>query len=117
MDERQYIENQIYVMNPQERSYRVTPESLAQRWGIGFMAVKETLKVTTQKGIWYSARPSERRFKTKQAQLRYHQMSGRHGRFYTDTMFLSFPTISGRKMAQLYINDQMFTKIYPMKNK
>jgi transposase InsO family protein len=100
-----------------ERSSRVTPENLAQRWGIHLIAAKETIKVTTQKGIHYSVGPPERRFKTKQAQLRYHQLSGRHGRFYTDTMFSSFPTISRRKMAQLYINDQMSTRIYPVKNK
>jgi hypothetical protein len=59
----------------------------------------------------------ERRFRTKQAQLRYRQLSGRHGRFYTDTFFALVPSLNGNKMSQIYINDLSFTKTYPMKAK
>ncbi len=61
--------------------------------------------------------PIERCFRTRQAQLRYRQLSGRHGQFYTDTFFSSVPSLSGATMAQLYVNDLGFTKVYPMKTK
>ena len=53
------------------RAPRITPEKLAQRRGVGVMAAKEALKVTTQKGIHYTLGPPECQYKTKQAQLRY----------------------------------------------
>jgi hypothetical protein len=99
------------------RNPHVDPEALAQRWGIGLQAARNTLKVTTQKGVRSTTHPIERRFRTRQAQLRYRQLSGRHGRFYTDTFFASYKSLHGCKTGQLYINDLQFSKFYPMKNK
>jgi hypothetical protein len=107
----------IASTNTSHRNPRINEELLSQRWGIGLETAKQTLKVTTQKGVRYAIGPLDRRFKTKQAQLRYNQLSSRHGRFYTDTMFSSIPSIGGKKMAQLYTNDLLFTRIYPMKLK
>ncbi len=92
-------------------------EDLASSWGIGIETARKTLKSTTQKGMRHTLYPIERRFRTRQAQLRYSQMSGRHGRFYTDTFFANTPTLNGSTMAQLYINDLSFNKVYPMKAK
>jgi hypothetical protein len=100
-----------------QRSTRVSPEKLSQRWGIGLEVAKQTLKMTTQKGIRQVVGPIERRLRTRQAHLRYKQLSNRHGRFYTDTFFASMPTLSGKTMAQLYTNDIHFMKIYPMMSK
>jgi hypothetical protein len=83
----------------------------------GIDIAKKTLKCTTQKGVRQTLYPIERRFRTKQAQLRYRQLSGRHGRFYSDTFFSSQPSLNGCKMGQLYINDLSFMKFYPMKTK
>jgi hypothetical protein len=47
----------------------------------------------------------------RQAQLRYSQLTGRHGKFYTDTFFFAAPTINGSTMAQ----HLTFTKVYLMK--
>ena len=107
----------IASTNTTHRNHRVTPELLSQRWGIGLDSAKQTIKVTTQKGVRHTLGPVERRFRTRQAQLRYKQLAGRHGRFYTDTFFANTPSIGGRKMAQLYTNDIGFMKIYPMKLK
>jgi hypothetical protein len=73
--------------------------------------------VTTQKGIRHTTLPIEQRFRTRQAQLRYKQLGGRHGRFYTDTFFSGVPTLNGNSMAQIFTNDLAFTKVYPMKLK
>ena len=46
--------------------------TLARNWGIGLQAAKQTVKVTTQRGIRSIANPSlSRRFRTNDRQLRY----------------------------------------------
>jgi len=92
-------------------------DNLSQAWNIGKDLARKTLLCTTQKGVRTTLYPVERRFRTRQAQLRYRQLSGRHGTFYTDTFFASVPTLNGSSMAQLYINDLSFCKVYPMKKK
>jgi hypothetical protein len=66
---------------------KVSKEQLAQRWGIRLSAAENTIKVTTQMGIRNLTGHIDRRLKTKQAHSRYKYLSGRHGRFYTDTFF------------------------------
>lgn len=107
----------IAAANTSARNQSVSAESLAKKWCIGVDTAKKTLRCTTQKGIRNTIYPVERRFRTKQAQLRYNQLSGRHGRFYTDTFFSSVPSLNNSKMAQLYINDLSFMKVYTMKQK
>ncbi len=96
---------------------QLSPETLAKRWGIGLEAARNTVKVMIWKGIHFALYPVECHFRTKQAQLRYQQLSGHYGRFYTDTFFSSQPALNGAKMAQLFINDIGFSKLYTMKNK
>jgi hypothetical protein len=95
----------------------VNAEALAKLWNIGVDTAKKTIQYTTQKGIRSTLHPIERRFRTKQAQLRYRQLAGRHGSFYTDTFFSKVPSLNNFKMAQIYVNDLSFTKVYPMKVK
>jgi hypothetical protein len=114
-----YILNTVNVSAVITSPYkpRINASQLAQRWSIGEAAAAKTLRVTTQMGIRNCLYPIERRFRTKQSQLRYPQLSGRHGRFYTDTFFASVPAIDGSKCAQLFANDIGFSKIYPMRLK
>jgi len=86
-------------------------------WNIGLDTAKKTIQVTTQKGIRTTNYPIEQRFRTRQAQLRYKQLGGRHGRFYTDTFFSDVPSLNGNGMAHIYTNDIAFTRVYPMKLK
>jgi hypothetical protein len=99
------------------KEHNTTAEQLGRKWNVGLDIAKKTLKCTTQKGVRQTLYPIEWHFCTKQAQLRYRQLSGQHGRFYTDAFFSSHSTLSGGKMAQLYINDLSFVKCYPMKQK
>jgi hypothetical protein len=118
-DDNSYITLQVATTMTSKRGLNMNAETLSNNWCIGLEAAKKTLQVTTQKGIRNVLHPYpiEKRFRTKQAQFRYKQLSGRHGRFYTDTFFSNTPSINGCKMAQLYINDLTFTKVYPMKTK
>jgi hypothetical protein len=95
-----------YIIAPTNTSQwlmNMTAEKIAKTWNIGLENAKKTLQCTTQKGIRNTLYPIERRFRTKQAQLRYRQLSGRHGRFYTDTFFASVPSLNGIKMSHIYI--------------
>jgi hypothetical protein len=100
-----------------KRHSRTPAEWLSAIWNIGLETAKKTIQVTTQKGTRTTTHPIEQRFRTRQAQLRYNQLGGRHGRFYTDTFFSSVPTLNGNTMAQIHTNDLAFTKVYPMKLK
>jgi hypothetical protein len=108
---------QLAATSSSARESNRPAEELVASWGIGTESARKTLKCTTQKGARNTLYPIEKRFRTHQAQLRYSQLSGRHGRFYTDTFFSNTPTMNGNTMAQLYINDLSFTKVYPMKAK
>ncbi len=107
----------ICATNTSRRDMNTKAETIAKNWSIGLENAKKTIQCTTQKGIRNTLYPIERRFRTKQAQLRYSQLSGRHGRFYTDTFFASVPSLNGCKMAQIFINDLNFSKVYPMQAK
>ena len=99
------------------KHYRTSAEKLSSLWNIGLDTAKKTIQVTTQKGIRTTNYPIEQRFRTRQVQLRYKQLGGRHGRFYTDTFFSDVPSLNGNGMAQIYTNDIAFTRVYPMKLK
>jgi len=107
----------IAATNTTDRRCNIDAEKIASSWNIGLEAAKKTIRCTTQKGVRNVSHPVERRFRTRQAQLHYRQLSGRHGKFYTNTFFSSSATLNGCKMAQLYTNDLSFIKIYPMKAK
>jgi hypothetical protein len=107
----------ISAIQSSRKDLNATAETIAKHWSIGLENAKRTVRCTTQKGMRNTIYPIERRFRTKQAQLRYNQLAGRHGRFYTDTFFASVPTLNGCKMAQIYVNDLNFNKVYTMKTK
>ncbi len=90
--------------------------TLAKRWGIGLKTAERTLNVTTQLAIRQAIHPIQRRFCTEVMQLRYPRLGGRHGRFYTDTFFSKTPSLAGCSMAQIYVNDVHFTKVFPLEN-
>ncbi len=76
-----------------------------------------TRQVTTQKGIRSMSDHLTRRYRTKQAALRYPQLGGRHGRFYSDTMFASVSSIRNNNVAQIFVNDLGFTRLTPLRSK
>jgi hypothetical protein len=92
-------------------------KKLANIWNIGLETAKETLRVTTHRGIRSTSLPIKQRFCMRQSQLQYNQLGGCHCRFYTNTMFSSTPSINGCDMAQIYVNDIGFRQIYPMRLK
>jgi hypothetical protein len=58
-----------------------------------------------------------RRYRTKHDALRYNQLGGRHGRFYSNTLFASKKSLHGNTVAQIFANDIGYMYLTPMKSK
>jgi hypothetical protein len=82
----------VVSTNSTKRNYTTTAEQLAAKWNIGLDTAKKTLLVTTQKGMRHTTHPSEQRFRTRQAQLRYNQLGGgMDGSILTPSSHLTLP--------------------------
>jgi len=88
--------------------------NLAQLWGIGIQSAEATLSATTQKTIRSSINPIERRYRTMQQQLRYRQLGGTGGRFYSDTFFSMRKSVNKKSCCQIFVNNVGFYHITPM---
>ena len=99
------------------RKLNVTDKTIADTFGCSPETALRTRMVTTQKGIRSMTDHLCRRYRTKHAALRYNQLGGRHGTFYSDTMFSSIKSISGNTMGQIFVNDIGYTYLTPMRLK
>jgi hypothetical protein len=67
-----------------KRTYHISPELLVRRWGIGLAQAKQTVQVTTQRGVRSILNPTlARRFRTNDRQLRYRRLPCK---MFTDTL-------------------------------
>jgi hypothetical protein len=64
-----------------DRCHNIIVIDLARKLNVGLQTAEQTLHVTAQKWIHDVIHPIHRSYRTKQAQLRYNQLSGRHGHF------------------------------------
>ena len=92
----------------------LSPEILAKNWNIPLERAKQTLLVTTQRGIRSRPTTLTRRFKTNDRMLRYNRLNTT---MFTDT--LQSGTLSRRQnlYAQAYVIPPNWTKAYAMKTK
>ena len=58
--------------------------------------------------------PLVRRYRIKQAQLRYNHLGGRFGTFYTNTFFSAVASQRGYKCKQIFCNSAGFVYFAPM---
>lgn len=96
------------------RGSELTPEFLSRQWGIGLQSAKNTIRVTTQKGIRSFANPIHRRYRTNQQQMKYNRLNTR---FYSDTFFAQTKSVNGNTCQQIFVNTDDYTRVYPMKSK
>jgi hypothetical protein len=83
--------------------------------GIGLEKAKNTLEVTTQKGIRTAIHPVTRRFPTTlQPHIRERRLQGP---FYSDICFFTNKSIQQDKCAQVTIDSKGFMLFWPMKAK
>jgi hypothetical protein len=67
-----------------ERHSMISSEQLSERWAIGLNQAKQTIRVTTQRGMRSAILPLSCRYRTDRM---YHQKKLRGPKFYTDTLF------------------------------
>jgi len=100
--------NNVGSLNSSNQKTIFNPKVLSDKSGIGDDTALQTLKITTQKFIRSAINPIERRYRTAHQQLRYRQLSGPHGRFYSDTLFSTLKSINGHSCGQIFIYNMGF---------
>jgi Reverse transcriptase (RNA-dependent DNA polymerase) len=93
-----------------ERHSRVTPEEVARKWNIGLQTAKDTLRVTTQKGIRTAIHPMTRRVRVDHLHLHRHRLKGT---WYADTLLSKVKSKLGNTCANVYTQGK-FTRVVPM---
>ena len=96
------------------RHSQVTSENLSDRWNIGLRQARQTLQVTTQKGVRSAIMPLSRRYRTD---LMYQQRKLRNQKFYTDTLIGKYKSLTNNTCMQIFANEAQFVKAYPMQSK
>ena len=105
---------EVYATKTTGKKSDIKPESLSKLWGIPLDTAQKTIEATTQQGLKSGIYPLVRRFRTKQAHLRYNQLGSLHGTFYTDTFFASITSQRGFKCGQMFCNAAGFMYFVPM---
>jgi hypothetical protein len=82
-----------------DRHSKVTPEELSRKWNIGLQTAKDTLKVTTQKGIRTAIHPMSRRVRVDHLHLHRQRL---RGTWYTDTLLSKVKSKLGNTCANVY---------------
>ena len=104
----------IKAIDSAGRKPKVTPERLAQMWGIGIEKAKLTVEATTQSAVRDVSGPLTRRFKTRNALYRRRRF---RGTAYTDTMMSGVKSMRGNVCAQVIVTDFHDITVYPLKSK
>ncbi len=95
----------------------ITPEQLANLWGISVNAAKRTMSCTDLDHIRITQGQMSRRVKTRAHQRLYKQLSGYLGLFTSDTFHSKVQSLRGNNYIQLFANRGNYVKVYPMKSK
>jgi len=106
-------QNKVATVGTRNRKSQVTPEELARKWNIGLETAKNTLRVTTQKGIRQSVHPITRRVRVDHLHLHRERL---RGTWYVDTMQAKVTSLRGNKCANIFTNGK-FTKVVPMESR
>ena len=98
-----------------KKIYSVTPEDLVKRWRCGIDTARQTIKVTTQRGIRTVANPSiSRRFRTNDRQLRYNRL---RADVFTDTLKAKTKSYRGNHYAQAYGTSFKWARCHAMQTR
>ena len=92
----------------------ISPELLAQKWGIGIEKVKDKIRGTAQNSIRSAILPLTWKYRTDFLSQILHRLSST---CYTDTLFSTQKSILGNTCAQMFTDGKGFTYVHPMKSK
>jgi hypothetical protein len=88
---------------------------LGRRWGISQSLAAMTLQAITTRAVRnYPQEEFSRRFRTRQAQLRFPHLCTK---WYSDTLFFNKKSIRGFTCGQLFCNDDGWHRVVPMRSK
>ena len=105
-------ENESSATSFSTRKQGIQPEDLVKRWKCGLENAKQTLKVTTQRGVRTIANPAlSRRFRTNDRQLRYRRV---RADVFTDTLTAKTISFRKNKYAQAYGTSFKWARCYGM---
>ena len=85
----------------ENRHHGVSPELLAQKWGVDVDKISNTLKRTTQNSIRSAILPLTRRYRTDFISQLLRRLNTT---WYTDTLFSKQKSIIGNTCAQIFID-------------
>jgi hypothetical protein len=108
--------NDLKVFRPHhssERHPRVTPEQLSRHFQIGLQTAKDTIRVTTQRGIRSSVLPLSRRYRSDM----YFNQKRLKIACYSDTMFGRCKSLAQNTAAQVFVLANGAIDCYPMSSK
>jgi hypothetical protein len=96
-----------------ERHSSATFENVSRKSNIGLETAKQTLQLTTQRGIRTAVHPLHRRYCVDHLDLNRQCLNGD---WFTDTFFLKVTSIQGNACAQVFTNGS-FTTVHPLDSK
>ena len=91
------------------------PQLLARNWGIDLQTAKQTVNVTTQRGVRTVLHPTlSRRFRANNRQLRYRRLPND---CFTDTLISNSKSCRNNLYAQVFVTSDGWCRAYPMAKK
>lgn len=103
-------DRQVAAVSTDDRHPFLSPETLARRWGIGLDTAHRTMKATTQAGVRHLTHPIDRRLRTRRADLKFPTSNKP---IYSDTMFVTTPSVRRMKCAQVFTDTEGWDHFYP----
>ena len=103
-------ERRVSSIISNEGHSKVTPEELASKWNIGLQTAKDTIHVTTQRGIRTPVHPMTRRVRVDHLNLHRKRLKGT---WFTDTLLSKVKSKLGNTCANVYTQGK-FTRVIPM---
>lgn len=91
----------------------ITPERVSRVFGVGLNAAKQTIAVTTQKGVRRAINPLNRRYRVDHLNLHQNRLGGQ---WYVDHMSAQKKSINQNTGAWVYSNGNL-TKVYPVRTR
>ena len=91
----------------------ITPERVSQVFGVGLNTAKQTIAVTTQKGIRRAIHPLNRRYRVDHLDLHRNRLGGQ---WYVDHFTAQKKSINQNTGAWVYSNGNM-SKVYPVRSR
>jgi hypothetical protein len=114
-DERRRVHNDIKLQASSiitnERHSVATPEDLARLWNIGIQTAKDTVRVTTKKGIRTATHPMTRRVRVDHLHLHRQRL---RGTWYADTLLSKVKSKLGNTCANNVYTQVKFMRVVPM---